>query len=594
MGGNGTESIELLQRILKREHNEMKNGGKAMRKQFKKIALGMTCAMAVSMAAPAQSAWAADEVYSVTLGTAEEREITEKTLALDESFDFNFYGVKDWTKNKENYKCQWSVEGDAVTVSKMGVVKAVKGGTAKVSLSITDTVTGVAHNVTPVTITVPEEKKEEASVAENREVEKFVTLNPELFKDVTIAVVNNGVVITKTDAGYGAMNYAGEVLVANEYATLWYYPNEVGQFILGNDTVAKVFDKSGTVLLELENASEYVTYTGFSVNDGVVVRLGSGDWSNFAEIYDLKSGEVIAEVDEGYGMAKTVSEGYYLAGNTAGIGKYLYDEDKYVYYSGELFFGDFRCSNVQMTTLQRDGYALVYGNMSNGHYDEETDDWVETRNAIQGLVKPSVTYNEYNPWEGYIQRTGSFEEGYFINMNEMAKAEGFGEGFSHGWVLYYENGRQYSNLENLAVFWLREGDVTKYYLLDFSKAKIELANDYELEELEGVGMVTNLSEVIVGKYDSLALSDTGYYMAGVDNDFFYVDRTGKKVADYKDCASFLDGYALVIEEDGMAYLVDEELNKVSEGQPADSVYRSNGALVSVKDGVETYFVPEYK
>ena len=91
-----------------------------------------------------------------------------------------------------------------------------------------------------------------------------------------------------------------------------------------------------------------------------------------------------------------------------------------------------------------------------------------------------------------------------------------------------------------------------------------------------------------------ALSDTGYYMAGVDNDFFYVDRTGKKVADYKDCASFLDGYALVIEEDGMAYLVDEELNKVSEGQPADSVYRSNGALVSVKDGVETYFVPEYK
>ena len=88
-----------------------------MRKQFKQIAVGLSLAMAVSMVAPAtQTIYAATTAYNVTLGTPERREITEETLKVGEKIDLNFYGVKDWNQNKANYKCKWSVSGDAVTV----------------------------------------------------------------------------------------------------------------------------------------------------------------------------------------------------------------------------------------------------------------------------------------------------------------------------------------------------------------------------------------------------------------------------------------------------------------------------------------------
>ena len=44
----------------------------------------------------------------------------------------------------------------------------------------------------------------------------------------------------------------------------------------------------------------------------------------------------------------------------------------------------------------------------------------------------------------------------------------------------------------------------------------------------------------------------------------------------------------------MAYVIDEQFNKVSEGYPSDRVARVHGALVSYKDNIPTYFVPQYK
>ncbi|MGN0506068.1 MAG: hypothetical protein ACI4FZ_05860 [Lachnospiraceae bacterium] len=152
-----------------------------MRKQVKNIALGLAASMLVSMAAPAmQTAYAGTEVYSVTLGTAEQRSMTEATLEVGETIDLNFYGVKDWGKNKQNYQCKWSVDGDSVTVNGWGVVTAVKGGTAVVSLSIKDTVTGISHDVKSTEFTViaeevaepttePTEEPTEAPVFENAE-----------------------------------------------------------------------------------------------------------------------------------------------------------------------------------------------------------------------------------------------------------------------------------------------------------------------------------------------------------------------------------------------------------------------------------------
>ena len=99
------------------------------------------------------------EAYDVTIGTADERSITEKTLKVGEKFDFAFFGVKDYGRDKVNnaprYFCEWDSTDTAVaTVDKNGLVKAVAPGKAKITLIVWNLATGTKHNVTPTWVTV--------------------------------------------------------------------------------------------------------------------------------------------------------------------------------------------------------------------------------------------------------------------------------------------------------------------------------------------------------------------------------------------------------------------------------------------------------
>ncbi|MBO5098183.1 MAG: Ig-like domain-containing protein, partial [Agathobacter sp.] len=124
------------------------------------VAAGVaTISIALSDGSEAEVAVTVGEpvVYDVVLGTAKDNTFSELTLALDEAKDLGFFGVKDWKAS--NYVCEWSVDGDAVTVdNKTGVVTAVAPGTATVNFSIKNKTNGVAHKVTPVVVTVPDEK----------------------------------------------------------------------------------------------------------------------------------------------------------------------------------------------------------------------------------------------------------------------------------------------------------------------------------------------------------------------------------------------------------------------------------------------------
>ncbi len=95
------------------------------------------------------------EVMDVVLGTSKNDTFSEYTLNLGETVDLNFYGVTNWTAGK--YACTWTSTNTAVaTVDKMGVVTPVAAGTTEVTVAIVDKATGVALNVVPVSITVPE------------------------------------------------------------------------------------------------------------------------------------------------------------------------------------------------------------------------------------------------------------------------------------------------------------------------------------------------------------------------------------------------------------------------------------------------------
>ena len=95
--------------------------------------------------------------------------------------------------------------------------------------------------------------------------------------------------------------------------------------------------------------------------------------------------------------------------------------------------------------------------------------------------------------------------------------------------------------------------------------------------------------MIIAHYDYIGLSASGNYLASKGDDWFYIDKKGENVRDYVDCSDFAGGYALVVEGDGMAYVVDTEFNKVSEGYPADGVYVS-GDMLCVEKGEEVTYL----
>ncbi len=94
-------------------------------------------------------------VMNVVLGTSKDNTFAEYTLNLGETVDLNFYGVTDWAAGK--YACTWtSTNTEVAVVDKNGVVTPVAAGTTEVTVAIVNKTTGVALNVAPVTVTVPE------------------------------------------------------------------------------------------------------------------------------------------------------------------------------------------------------------------------------------------------------------------------------------------------------------------------------------------------------------------------------------------------------------------------------------------------------
>ncbi|MBO5352274.1 MAG: Ig-like domain-containing protein [Lachnospiraceae bacterium] len=222
------------------------------------VAAGVaTISIALSDGSEAEVAVTVGEpvVYDVVLGTAKDDTFSELTLALDEAKDLGFFGVKDWKAS--NYVCEWSVDGDAVTVdNKTGVVTAVAPGTATVNFSIKNKTNGVAHKVTPVIVTVPE-------------IVNTYTVKQINHNKVTLTFAEN-VEFTADDVVLNKM-YDGE----------------------------EVFWPIQNVVVDA-NTITYETYVSYEDGEDYVVRVGAEDEGTS---YTTTIGEV-AQVKLAYGTSK--------------------------------------------------------------------------------------------------------------------------------------------------------------------------------------------------------------------------------------------------------------------------------------------------
>ncbi len=417
-----------------------------------------------------------------------------------------------------------------------------------------------------------------------------------------------GVIITTSDGLYGAMNSDGEIIVPNEYTECEQVANDEGHFILTKDDIYYVFDRDGKVAynapiyaqeIEGDWIYEDAPHSIF-VQDGYVVYQGQdGPDGNFKPVvYDLnRQIELsVADYEATYNTSESSTDtgnyGIIGTGNGMTVSKLTPGEAWYTdIVDGYLVGYQMEFSVVGARKIQGDNVDIpVFNDM-------------QEEGLSSGWPGGSVTsvkdgYAFFHINETYFD--DMYSSGYWIccglvpiisengkasaiNLNQIAeefhgipKEQGY---FPWGAHTYWTQGGNRVNLDQQVVVYLGEEPGRKLYLLNFENAQTD---EY--------GYV-NPSDVVIGSYDYIELNDSGNYLACNGDDWFYVNSKGEIVADFKDCSDFWNGYALIIDEDNLAYIINTEFEKMSAGYPADSVYLYGEALALENDGKITLLMP---
>jgi len=109
------------------------------------------------------------KTFEATIGTPENRAMETATIKVDDSIDFAFYGIEDYSANR--YNCEWfpvdpegCIEVCGFDTATPGLVTAKKAGTAKLTLAVINLKTMQRTDVKSVTITVPATEPEVTEV----------------------------------------------------------------------------------------------------------------------------------------------------------------------------------------------------------------------------------------------------------------------------------------------------------------------------------------------------------------------------------------------------------------------------------------------
>ena len=135
---------------------------------------------------------------------------------------------------------------------------------------------------------------------------------------------------------------------------------------------------------------------------------------------------------------------------------------------------------------------------------------------------------------------------------------------------FYHDGAYFYNYGPNMVLILGDQDV----LVDFNR-------------YPGMTMENADSRIVKAVYDKIYMSDGKYWIVKKGEKWGYIDHDGREAAMFDDVSSFYREYTLVL-EDGKAYLINEEFEKLQDLGEADSV-GVYGELFAVEKGNVWYF-----
>lgn len=424
-----------------------------------------------------------------------------------------------------------------------------------------------------------------------KEKEDSLMVQELILEDKTFVGANGGVVIFsmeaeeeytgKTGTCYGAMDYDGTIIVEAKYP----YnskPDEQGNFVMayqqgvtaeGNEQYALcLYDKQGQEILceGKERGLDSVRWlapekgvfsyiTGYYDQDGI--------WQEAIKVFDINQGHQIYQREiYDWEEIRLISS----------------NETTLIYECNDIFQNTVHYSVVDLTgekpKYEIDGY--VYNEENRCSY---TISPVYTPNDGYLAVKVVVGYEMGESvldvtYFGLLDEDRS--EAYFINAYALGVVKGDNYLGIRG--VDGRNATEYSNTGKKIVLNGEKTDV----LLDFSKL-VTASPESGLDMLQGslaekIFVVDEFDEVLVAEYSSISMSMFGWHLIKDQNSWCYLDDKGNVVTEFEDCANFHSEYSGVVDE-GIAYIINQELEKVVEICPATGV-TCYGDVYRIKKG----------
>lgn len=362
---------------------------------------------------------------------------------------------------------------------------------------------------------------------------------------------------------WGLLDYTGNVIVEPSYTGYWTAANEDGYAILN--------DENGYYVI---GQDKKVHSYSSSISD---IRIGDGNIVSYH--YTEPYGE--------YGVASTIvyekldGTQIYRTENMADYDWYdsyvpFHEGRAYVYQSAE--YGETTLTELKPdgtwnviasseepygTMAPRQGYSEEYffGTYPGGGggfylYNVETAEASERMIGVNTRLFPEVDWETWYEANQNAAFAGVFETPDFSDYVYVENVT---------WKSYYSDGYYLAHYGTYGCLEVVMPDSVKDVLFNYF--------DVEAEVLDKA----------VAIYDKI-LFDDFEYLAVLDGDTWkYIDYTGKVVSkDYLDATSFNDdGYAMVIEKEGMSYVIDRNFNIVKEINGVESVANS-GELFSLE------------
>lgn len=365
----------------------------------------------------------------------------------------------------------------------------------------------------------------------------------------TMPIMKNGL--------WGLADYQGNIILEPAYAESWYFPNENGYAIFHDAEGFYIVGSDGVV----HNYPANINQIRIGEENIVSYEVLNGD-SNTAKssVYETLDGTQIYRLDYTY-------DDYYI-------------DDYYGSYAvpfndGKAYICKTQDGKPVLVELSTDGTQRVLDRHTTGITGSSTPlAIVPTASYADGYfvakMPPVDGVTLFHP--DTLERTevlSSVDAGIFGISSDC-------ESFSY--MQYYVNGNGIKNSQNYGCLRVTlSEETTKDVLFDYFSVTS-----------------SNRLEKCIAVYDEILFDDHDYLAVRNGAEWFYIDCQGNVVSEsYKDATPFNDeGYALVLKEDGKAYVINQAFEALGHVGEATDV-AACGELFKVDNTFAFYYGEQY-